>query len=326
MSNGEQDETREQYELAMKIMEAVLIEAEKLEERNTYPDFRVFRDVIRLPESDHIVMDNTHLFYELDAEDTAIAVDIRVFTEYTAMAMLRKSRDILENFLANVTVIDKKGDRHRISDLVSSDFRLTLLEKLTAHTIFEVISSLTGKIEDVMAEVSDEASLFAQVIFLDEFWGEWKALGIVKFDLEFLGDECERILAQVIDQKRTSLRGSFRGTWRPSIEEIAPNYRYVLPMWKDAKRLYKQNRNRANWREIIKAAHPDLAECEDLISRLSGKLNDLPEEIQAKLSEKGGDSKPSSIALEHAARLCGIEAYSYGVRYLYYNVRKYEKR
>jgi hypothetical protein len=64
---------------------------------------------------------------------------------------------------------------------------------------------------------------------------------------------------------------------------------------------------REHWRERIKEKFPDLDG--ELIARLTGQSSDLTDEHIALLIEHGGDSTPSNIALEQAARWCGIERY-----------------
>ena len=49
----------------------------------------------------------------------------------------------------------------------------------------------------------------------------------------------------------------------------------------------------------------------DLVSRVSGSPRDLSDKDKAILAKQGGDSTPSDIAYEWAARLCGAPAYHY---------------
>jgi len=72
-------------------------------------------------------------------------------------------------------------------------------------------------------------------------------------------------------------------------------YTSLRPIWKKVKKLFKEVRRNDNWREIIKAAYHDLPE--DLIERLS-VLDPY-------------ESSPSSIALEHSARLCEVPPDTY---------------
>jgi hypothetical protein len=65
---------------------------------------------------------------------------------------------------------------------------------------------------------------------------------------------------------------------------------------------------------MVKVQHADLPD--DLINRLPDVPN-LSDDLLAKLEGKGGTSKPSDIALEHAARLCGCPSYEYTIGWLW---------
>jgi hypothetical protein len=154
---------------------------------------------------------------------------------------------------------------------------------------------------------------------MSEVIGTMQEAGVqVIYDPNEPSEKMNRLLSKFAAQRKELLKSDLAECLGSlDFTELAEHYDSVLPVWKDAKLIFKQNSKRPTWRELIRAAHPDVEFDEDLLARLSGKLNDLPEDVQAKLSAKGGDSKPSSIALEHAARLCGAAPYQYGVRYLY---------
>jgi hypothetical protein len=99
-------------------------------------------------------------------------------------------------------------------------------------------------------------------------------------------------------------------TRRSNVDNLLTEYNTVLPLWQDAKSIFKGNAAR-NWRAFIKAEHPYLPD--DLVLRLSNNPDDLTEDVKCKLAEKGGTSEPSDIALEHAARLCGAPDYCYAL-------------
>jgi hypothetical protein len=94
------------------------------------------------------------------------------------------------------------------------------------------------------------------------------------------------------------------------------HYDAILPITKKAKRIYEQNK-RENWQAMIKAAFPQLAS--DLITLLSNDTDDLAAlSIEAlKATENSEDySKPSNLALEQAARLCGMKPFQFTPRTL----------
>lgn len=315
--------SEEQWELAQKILGSVLDEADKL----PYDElpFKILRPKSLSPEMARLIRlipEDPYLFYEPCPEIAGL--EVKFYTHYFAPEMFSRCKDALAKFLANTTATDRDERSVKLGSVVSAELNSLLLEKLTDYAITRFIYSLEEKIENAVEELANEAILVALAGFIHEVGGEFTALNIKDYHTGFIFEEYQRILAETHAERRSSLKESLKYLLLPNFEELQEYYREVLPLWQDAKSLYKQNRNRPTWRDIIKAAHPDLKDEDDLISRLSGRLQDLPEEIQAKLSEKGGDSKPSSIALEHAARLCGANPYEYSVRYLYYNLRKCE--
>ena len=93
-----------------------------------------------------------------------------------------------------------------------------------------------------------------------------------------------------------------RGGKKPDydLSRLSENYKAVYPIWKEAKKIYKQNRNRKNWRAMVKVEYPDLPD--NLIERLAD--SDSYRAI------------PSNIALEHAAQLCGAPPDHYTSKHL----------
>ena len=81
-----------------------------------------------------------------------------------------------------------------------------------------------------------------------------------------------------------------------------------FPVWQKAS---------TSWHKIVCDAYPALASVDDdLIERLSPSP-ELPEKTLDLIDKKDHDiSKPSHIALEAAARLCGCSPYEYGTRHL----------
>lgn len=310
----------EQYKLAEKILEDVLTEAEQArDDIDKYVPFMVIR---REPsEFEHFFPHRIAYLYYRFSSDTA-EMDMEFFTEGIAENILTRCGVTLEKFLNNIIATDNKGSTHTLVDIVPSDMRQSMLEKLTQYTIEELLYGLSYRIETAVDELANEASLAAAASLIYEFDEEFGKLDISDYDIEFIWREAKRITSKAAAGKRAFIKESLSFLWETSLEELREHYNKVLPIWQDAKLLYKQNNNRPVWRDIIRAAYPEEELDDDLISRLSGKLNDLTEDVQAKLSKKGGDSKPSDIALEHAARLCGAESYQYSVRYLYHKLRK----
>lgn len=115
-------------------------------------------------------------------------------------------------------------------------------------------------------------------------------------------------------------RSDYNLRWFP--HNYARAYRELLEAAEIYETLQSSNDKtvRQSWREKIKGQLPDLDD--ELIARVSGKPEDLSDEHLALLAVKGGDSTPSEIALEQAARRCGIARYTYTKRALLKRLEK----
>lgn len=114
--------------------------------------------------------------------------------------------------------------------------------------------------------------------------------------------------------KRLGLKSRIRKK-RAELSNLLTHYEKLLPVVQYAKETYADNEKR-NWKRIVKDEIFDQYEIhmpEDLILLLSGRLLDLPEDVQIKVSDKGHSSQPSEIAAEWAARLCGADDYAFAV-------------
>jgi hypothetical protein len=128
---------------------------------------------------------------------------------------------------------------------------------------------------------------------------------------------CQRT-RRTIEQARTErIKPPTRGgsTAEYDLSKLKTHYMEVHPYWEEAKKVFRQNRNNLRWRDIVKAAVPVLSEQHDLIERFIVSPN-LPPTILQQIFEQGSDPKPSHLALEHAARLCGCPPYRYSIRHL----------
>ncbi len=88
--------------------------------------------------------------------------------------------------------------------------------------------------------------------------------------------------------------------YQPAKHLISIYYEDLLPKWEQAKDCYKKNKKFNNWEKMVAISFEELPV--DLINRLGD-----PDTYTA---------MPSSIALEHAARMCGINDNSLGLRAL----------
>jgi hypothetical protein len=261
-----------------------------------------------------------YLVYELSSEITE--ANLIFVIEGFVDSVFVGCNEHLEKFLSDSITTNKEGIKKSLADCLLPEVQASLVTDYTQDAIALFLHGLKGKMENALDELCQETALIAKAALYSEVSNMLKDAGVIVPESYTAQEEMKRLLADMAAERKAFLKEQLAYVLEPNLEEFAEHYAAVLPIWKDAKIIYKQNSNRATWRDLIRVAYPEHELDDDLISRLSGKLNDLPEEIQIKLSEKGGDSKPSSIALEHAARLCGTEPYKYILRYLYYKLKK----
>ncbi|MCA1623907.1 MAG: hypothetical protein LC768_08655, partial [Acidobacteria bacterium] len=83
-------------------------------------------------------------------------------------------------------------------------------------------------------------------------------------------------------------------------------YPRLYPKWKEAKDCYEKNKKFSNWRKIVATAFEEDKLPSDLIERFDETSPDFDPYA----------AMPSTIALEHAARMCDVDVESVGLRTL----------
>lgn len=135
-----------------------------------------------------------------------------------------------------------------------------------------------------------------------------------------MANEVRALSKAMADERKQFMMAQIRAFGKPRLHKLGDFYPTLLKVWQSAKRIYEGNSESETWRAMVKAKYPELSFDDDLLTRVSGKIEDLSDDIQASLAETGGDHTPSTIALEHAARMCGASPYQYGVRH-YHNLK-----
>lgn len=97
--------------------------------------------------------------------------------------------------------------------------------------------------------------------------------------------------------------------FQPSVHLLGHYYETLLLDWEKAKDCYKKNKKFKNWEKMIGVSF------EFLPTELIERLGDLDTYT----------AMPSSIALEHAARICGIKPNSLGLRALQKHLKQSRK-
>lgn len=124
----------------------------------------------------------------------------------------------------------------------------------------------------------------------------------------------DQLVREITNERRRFLKKSIATAGRPRWENLKTHYDRLLSEATAAKRLYEGNQAR-DWRAMVKAGYPDFDT--DLISFLSVK----PDDIERRMREfpftkeaKEDYSLPANMALEQAARLCGMRRFRIGPR------------
>jgi hypothetical protein len=129
-----------------------------------------------------------------------------------------------------------------------------------------------------------------------------------------------------------------RGLLEKYLEVIAPvrfeginrYYDALLPIWQDIQRIATTHGDA--WRDMMKAKYGgkiivfsevfdrmfDNLFADDLLKRIAGERSKLSEAEQTLIEDR--DDSPSTIALEHSARLCGAYRGQFTPRYLFQKV------
>lgn len=321
----------ELFELAEDILKEILSVADTVNsEDDSYP-FRTIRIPLsqEVPLIDGIERGRIRLGYwvsagdwceyKWDDDDQCWEAEVQLLTDYIPQCFYRQCKNRLEKFLSLSIVTDSRGYKKTLFDTLSPDIRGSLLESYARYAIATYFFRLKEKLEMTFFENWNETHFLAWDCSRAMVEGVSGDAGLqVTYDRTEPLVDMKRLLAEGTVLRRRLLKEDIEAySDLPDFVKLGRHYSDLLPVWQDAKTIYKQNSNRATWRDLVRAAYPDIKFDDDLVSRLSGKLNDLTENVQAKLSEKGGTSKPSSIALEHAARLCGAQPYQYSLRHLY---------
>lgn len=124
--------------------------------------------------------------------------------------------------------------------------------------------------------------------------------------------ELKKHLRLMAEERRSYLLDSHeRFLDKADMSKLDEWYQKLLPLWSQAKQLYKQRDKFPEWQKLAVAAFEEIRPPNDLMKRVSGVYTDLPTWLYAKVDKQGTDARPSHLALEHAARKCGALPYRY---------------
>ena len=138
---------------------------------------------------------------------------------------------------------------------------------------------------------------------------------------EFINQTLRELSKERKKQWTAVVKSSLESLNRSGLANLAWHFSQVYHVWREARRMYRESQKsqdsnrRRRWRENILVTYPELTPFDDLIERLTDSPK-VAVQIYEKMLAKGVTPAPSDIALEHAARLCGVKPYQYTIRYL----------
>jgi hypothetical protein len=127
--------------------------------------------------------------------------------------------------------------------------------------------------------------------------------------LSFTDDFLTQLHSRLIDAPRKQRNQIKHGGSESPLKEWAPmlcfHYERLRPIWRDAKKVYKQHGGDKDGRKAVNLKYHDLGAGEPWA--LKPEYIGLPEKLIDKLRYlKSEESRPDNLAYEHAAYLCGF--------------------
>jgi hypothetical protein len=233
---------------------------------------------------------------------------------------IETSLSLWEGMLASIAEkLNAKGELKGVIEIPTAD------NHSAALLAYFTTQGMLGKLENAFFELGLESEKVFEGLILTAmkehpiFGKHFQAV------LPNISEDVKALSKSMATERRRFLTSQInRFKHKPQLEKLPELYPMLHKVWQSAKKIYEDNGESETWRGMVCAKYPELTFDDDLLTRVTGKLETLSEDIQAKLAEKDGDHTPHTIALEHAARMCGASPYQYGVRY--YNKLKSKKK
>jgi hypothetical protein len=195
----------------------------------------------------------------------------------------------LDTLIAKTTVVIE-GKNCRLGELEAQTvIRKHLLESFGFCATRAFLANITAAIMLALFKGLKEAILFAEAEVKSEMMVGNKGQdgNGVYIDTPGVDDAANDLMKRVAATEKDFITQRLsQFPLKPNLKGIGERYKAMFPIWREVKKLYTKNK-RGSWQSIIAKEYPMLPD--DLIQRLA----------------KTGESAPSDIAIEHAARLCG---------------------
>lgn len=226
---------------------------------------------------------------------------------------IRTSQAVWEKQLASV------GEKLKAEgDLEGSKQTLTVDNYSAGLLAYFTMQGMIGKLSNAFFELGLESEKVFEGYLLTVMEEHPTFTEYFQLELPNIKEDVKALSKSMATERRQFLIQQIsRFKRKPQLERLSELYPMLHKVWQSAKKIYDDNGESETWRDMVKAKYPDLTFDDDLLTRVTGKMETLSEDIQAKMAEKDADHTPNTIALEHAARMCGASPYHYGTRYLH---------
>jgi hypothetical protein len=271
-----------------------------------------------------ILKDFAPIHYEIDTDYGRLVCDYDISTALVTDEQGNKVAAII------------KAIRDRFSkDLVTVPKRPKFASWIEAHTQKEGINNEQAE-QDLRSLL---VSLHTQAAWHEFSYGLGRAISDVisqHFEMSIIMAEIQHgrlepqlgvVTDRIINLVKRQLKNRVKSPYisAGSLIYLSWNYYVCLRDWQTAKRIYRQNRNSTLWRQLIKDNYPDFPDDlvewlglskgsdigTDAFPNLSGEVRRI---LDYRMKSEGyWLSRPSEIALEHAARLCGCAPSSHSI-------------
>lgn len=262
--------------------------------------------------------------YEITGEYGSITIFLEIGPALFDWALRASFALTRRNFDEAIKALEDQGKIRKTLDLIVEEETTTTDHKIAAFLAFLVIAGAGNKFNSAIHELRLES----EQIFDGFLREQIKQTDLIKeagYEPPSIANAIRALSKSLANERRQFLIAQIeKFSDKPRFERLPDLYPTLLKVWQSAKRIYSDYGESETWRDMVKVKYPELAFDDDLLTRVTGKLEDLPEDVQTKLAEKDGDHTPNTIALEHAARMCGATPYQYGVRH-YHNLKTEQK-
>jgi hypothetical protein len=262
------------------------------------------------------IKDGTEIFrHRFVGEVGAVTIDFEIGQGLADWA-IETSRYLLEKVLNSVNEsLKAKGESE---DSLETQFAEDEYNDYAALLAYFLMQGMSGKLRDAFYELGLESETVFEGFVVNVIKEHPTFTNLFHIHLPNISEDVKALsksMATARKQFLTAQISSFKH--KPKLERLPTLYPMLLKVWQSVKKIYDQNGESETWRDMVKAKYPEITFDDDLLTRITGQLENLPEDVQAKLADTDGDHTPSTIALEHAARMCGAAPYQYGTRYLF---------